>query len=97
MKKVSKKDVTNEDLAQMVANGFSDVHKRIGGLDVKLSGEISSLDAKLSTGITEVREIIKNTRQSVLTIGDKFVPRYEFDTLLSRVVRIEQKLEGKHK
>ena len=86
MKKVSKNDITNEDLAQMVANGFSDVHKQIGDLNTNLSAEIS-----------EVREIIKNTRQSVLTVGDKFVPRYEFDTLLSRVVRIEQKLEGKHK
>ena len=62
MKKLSKKDITNEDLAQMVANGFSDVHKQIGDLNTNLSSEIS-----------EVREIIKNTRQSVLTVGDKFV------------------------
>ena len=85
MKKLSKKDITNEDLAQMVANGFSDVHKQIGHLNTNLSAEVS-----------EVREIIKNTRQSVLTVGDKFVPRYEFDTLLSRVSRIEQRLQGKH-
>ena len=91
-----KKDITNNDLAVMVANGFSSVDKRFDSVDKRFDAVDKRFD-KVENRLTNVEEAIKSTRQDVLKIGDRFVPRYEFDTLLSRVGRIEQRLEGKHK
>ena len=89
MKRSGKKETTIDDLAVMVAKGFSAVDKRFEIVDKKF--EI--IDKKL----IDLDDSIKATRQDVLRVGDRFVPRYEFDTLLSRVIRIEQKLQGKSK
>ena len=52
VQKKIKKDVSNEDLARMVATGFNTIEKKfeetISSLDEKLSGKISDLDEKLS-------------------------------------------------
>ena len=82
MKNVDKKDMKIDDLAVIVAKGFSAVDKRLDNVDKRLE---------------ELDDNIKSTRQEVLKVGDRFVPRYEFDNLLTRVIRIEQKLQGKHK
>ena len=88
MKKSNKKNVNLDSLAIMIANGFSSVDKRFDAVENRLT----SVEDRLGT----VEDVLKATRQDVLNIGDRFVPRYEFDTLLSRVSRIEQRLQGKH-
>ena len=93
MKDTNKKGMTIEDLAILVGKGFSSIDK-------KFTDKFNAIDVRLvdvETKLITVEEIVKSTRQEVLNVGDRFVPRYEFDTLLSRVSRIEQKLEGKHK
>ena len=93
---MKKKTTTIDSLAVMVAKGFSSVDKRFDKVEDRLTGVEGRLTG-VEDRLTTVEEVLKATRQEVLNIGDRFVPRYEFDTLLSRVIRIEQKLEGKHK
>ena len=103
MKKVAKKNITNDDLAIMVANGFSSVDKRFDAVDVrfnKVEDRLTKVESEL-TGVRkrvdELNDNIKSTRQEISKVGDRFVARHEFDTLLTRVIRIEQRLQGKHK
>lgn len=86
MKKKSK-DITIEDLAIMVANGFGTTHKEIAEVKHRL--------CNVEDRLGNVEENLKATRRDVLDIGDRFVPRYEFDNLLIRFGRIEQKVLGK--
>lgn len=89
-RKTSKnKNVTIDDLAVMVANGFGRVEKRFEGVDERFE--------RIESDIKELREEVKATRRDVLDIGDRFVPRYEFDNLLVRFSRLEQKVMGKRK
>ena len=93
MKGAKKKEMTIEDLAIMVGNGFS-------AIDRKFTDKFNAIDFRLvgvETRLMTVEELVKNTRRDVLNIGDKFIHRHEFDTLLTRVLRIEEKVEGKHK
>ena len=90
---MKKKTTTIDSLAVMVAKGFSSVDKRFDDIDKKFTDRFINVENRLDN----VEEVLKATRQDVLKIGDRFVPRYEFDKLLSRVSRIEQRLEGKHK
>ena len=109
MKKSSKKNVNLDSLAIMIANGFSSVDKRFDKIEdrlTKVENRLTSVEDRLTkvenrlTSVEDrlgtVEDVLKATRQDVLNIGDRFVPRYEFDTLLSRVSRIEQRLQGKH-
>lgn len=64
---IGKKNVSNDDLAIMVAKGFGELH-----------GEIGEVKSRFGN----VEENIKATRRDVLEIGDRFVPRYELDNLL---------------
>ena len=95
-KSVKKKEMSIDDLAVMVAKGFSSVDERFNEVDKRFN-EVDNRFDKVEQRLNDVEDAVKATRQDVLKVGDKFVPRYEFDMLLSRVSRIEQKIEGKHK
>jgi len=86
-KKSIKKNTTIDDLALMVAKGFSSVENRIEKVENRIG--------KVEEGLKELRENVKATRRDVLDIGDRFVPRYEFDNLLIRFGRLEQRVLGK--
>lgn len=73
-----------EDLAGMVARGFADVETNIKGVETKMEKEFE-----------KVENNFKKIRNDILDIGDKFVPRHEFDTLLIRVGRLEQRVKEK--
>lgn len=71
-----------EDLAGMVAHGFA-------GMDTKFA----EVDAKMEKEFDKVEGNFRKIRSDILEIGDKFVPRHEFDTLLIRVSRLEQRVK----
>ncbi len=81
-----KKNITLDDLALMVARGFNDVTSGMATKD-----DLVVVNARLNN-LEKGQQKIHN---DILNIGDKFVPRYEFDTLLMRVSRLEKKLSGK--
>ena len=61
------------------------------GVDAKFA----EVDTKMEKEFEKVENNFKKIRNDILDIGDKFVPRYEFDTLLIRVSRLEQKVKEK--
>lgn len=78
----------------MVAKGFDGVDGRFDTVGSRLDvidGRLDSVEEK----IKEVHEDVKSARRDLLDIGDRFVPRYEFDNLLIRFSRLEQKVIGK--
>lgn len=95
-----KKSVTIDDLAVMVAKGFEST-----GLEIKYvrdelrntRDELRNTKEELKMEINELRDVVKATRRDVLDIGDRFVQRYEFNGLLTRVGKLEQRVEGKSK
>ncbi|MES2213490.1 MAG: hypothetical protein V4473_01455 [Patescibacteria group bacterium] len=91
MKKPLKKNMTIDGLALMVANGFSAVDKKMENL----TDDFFKVRKDLSAEISDLREVVTSTRQEVLNIGDKFVHRYEFDRLSSRLSNLEKKVESK--
>ena len=88
MKKENRKKISTEDLAVMVARGFS-------SMEGKMEGKFEKLENNLSTFKTETEDNFKKIRNDILNMGDKFVPRHEFDTLLIRVGRLEQRVQEK--
>jgi len=86
-----KKSVTIDDLAVMVAKGFKGVDEKFERVDERFVGIDKRFD-RLEKEVKEVKENLKATRQDVLNIGDRFVPRNEFDSLLIRFGRLEQKV-----
>jgi secreted PhoX family phosphatase len=47
--------------------------------------------------LTSVEENLVATREAVLNIGDRFVPRFEFDALLPRFNQLDEKVRNKLK
>lgn len=91
MKKESGKKISMENLAGMVARGFA-------GVDVKMEKKFEKVDiqfAKIDKEFVKVENNFVKIRNDILGIGDKFVPRHEFDTLLIRVSRLEQRVKEK--
>jgi len=84
MKKESEKKISMEDLAGMVARGFA-------GVDAKMEKGFEKVDKEFE----KVENNFVKIRADILDIGDKFVPRHEFDTLLIRVGRLEQRVNEK--
>ncbi len=84
-----------EDLAGMVERGFEAADKKS---DERFSGmekRFDVLEKRFDTFETETGKNFKKIRNDILDIGDKFVPRHEFDTLLIRVGRLEQRVSEK--
>ncbi|HEY4714940.1 MAG TPA: hypothetical protein VIH31_00325 [Candidatus Paceibacterota bacterium] len=98
MKKVLRrsKKVTIDGLAIMVAKGFDGVNKRLDGHDKKFEG-IDKRFEGIDKRFDKVEEEIKLARRDILDVGDRFVARYEFDGLLIRFNRLEQKVKEKIK
>ncbi len=71
-----------EDLAVSTAKGFARNDERFDNLE---------------KDIAELKENGKATRQAILNVGERFVPRYEFDNLLIRFNKLEQKIRGRSK
>ena len=90
-KKASKNDTSINELAIMVAKGFGsitdDMNSRFNSIDKRFN----EVDKKLS----ELSEDVKTNRRNILEVGDRFVPRFEFDNLLFRVSKLEQKNKRK--
>ena len=89
MKKKVKKQVSTDDLAIMIAKGFENTVTRSEFTEHRK--EFTGLSAKVDT----LDQNIKATRRDVLEIGDRFVPRNEFDRLLIRFNNLEKKLKIK--
>jgi len=89
-KKIKMDDLNNniEELAMSVAKGFRHIDDTLGKDVSELKTDVSELKTK----VEQIDQVLKATRQDVLNIGDRFVPRFEFDNLLIRVSRIEKKL-----
>lgn len=83
--KVTKK-VTIDDLAIMVAKGFEAVDKRFNDVDKRFNAVDKRLD--------DVEESIATTNNNVLNLGDRTVLKFEFDKLVTRVVRLERKTKA---
>ncbi len=94
MKKESGKKTSMEDLAGMVARGFAGVDTKFAKVDKEFE-KIDGQFAKIDKEFEKVEDNFKKIRNDILDIGDKFVPRHEFDTLLIRVGRLEQKVNEK--
>lgn len=86
--------ITIDGLAVMVAKGFDRVEDRIGNVEKRLGGVEERLGG-VEERLGNVEESLKVTRRDILNIGDRFVPRFEFDNLLIRVGKLEQKGQGK--
>jgi len=93
-KKAPKKQTTLDDLAIMVAHGFERIENRFTGVDEKFD-QIDSRFDKLEKRLEDVEEITKATRRDVLNLGERFISRYEFDTLSIRVNKLESKTKNK--
>lgn len=76
-----------ESLAQSTAKGFASVDKRFEQVDKRFE--------KVENEIKEVKELVQVTRHEMLDIGDRFISRMEFDSLLIRFNKIEQKVMSK--
>jgi len=73
-----------DNLAIITANGFARVDTEFSNVKADISG----LDERLVI----VEEVVKNTRQDVLNIGDKFVSRTEFDNHIIQFSRLDKKV-----
>ena len=91
MKKEIGDKISMDDLAGMVARGFAGVDKKFE----KVEEKFAQMDEKFTKEFEKVEDNFKKIRNDILDIGDKFVPRHEFDTLLIRVSRLEQRVTEK--
>lgn len=87
---------SHESLARSVALGFAGVDTKF----TKIDGQFAKIDKRFEKVDKEFEKVENNfvkIRTDILDIGDKFVPRHEFDTLLIRVGRLEQRVNEKVK
>ncbi len=70
-----------DDLAIMVAKGFD-----------RLETKITIVERR----VCDVEDLVKVTRHDILDVGDKFISRMEFDSLLVRFNKIEHKVMSKN-
>lgn len=76
------KKVTTDDLAIMVAKGFDNMEKDMGGLQKDVR--------ELKKDMGEVKENVKDTHKDILNLGDRFVSYHTFDSLANRVKVLEE-------
>lgn len=89
-----------DDLAIMVAKGFSGVDKHFDQVNKRfeyLENDLKSFKTETKENFTKVEENFKKVRNDILDIGDRFVPRHEFDSLLVRFNHLDQKVRAKLK
>lgn len=85
-------DINN--LATMVAKGFESVDKRFESVDKRFEDVDKRFD-KIEKRLENVGEDLKlkATRQDMLNFGDRFVLKYEFSDLTTRVGRLERRIK----
>ncbi len=97
--KKSKKLVTTDDLAIIVAKGFDDVKKEFKTELNSFKGETENNFKKVRNDLdsfkVETEDNFRKVRNDILNVGDRFVPRHEFDSFLTRFHRLEQKVDAK--
>ncbi len=89
------KNVTLDDLARMMAEGFTEVgqsfngvHDRIDELDERLSGQIENLDERLSGQIKILDQKITAVNANVLSL------HYDYKKIVSRLENLELRAFG---
>lgn len=92
MKKATskKKNMTIDELAVMVAKGFSALEDKISGVEDKMATK-DEMDRKFA----EVEKTLNKIRMDMLDMGDRFVSNHRFDELVSRFNILEAKVKGK--
>ncbi len=85
------KDVTINDLAVMVKNGFDSVDKRFEQIDGKL-GQVDGRLTNLEVKVNEINTRLIDVEKDVSTIKRYLVYREEFEDLMARVKYLESKL-----
>ncbi len=90
--KKSAKSVTIDNLAIMVAKGFSRTDEQFAKIETRFE-RVDGQFAKIDTQFEKVEENFKKVRNDILNMGDRFVPRHEFDSFLMRFHRLEQKVD----
>ena len=88
------KSVTIDDLTIMVAKGFSSTDEKFAKIDEQFK-KIDEQFTKIDKRFEDVEDNFKKVRGDILNMGDRFVPRHEFDSFLMRFHRLEQKVDGK--
>ena len=82
------KEPTIQDVLDAVHTFAGNTQERFEKIDERFD--------KIEKDVGEVKENIKGARRDILDVGDRFVPRFEFDSLLFRVSKLEQKVANKH-
>jgi archaellum component FlaC len=97
---MNKKEVTNEELARMIAKGFEHTASKddLAGVKTDLAGVKIDM-AGVKADIADIKEHLGNVEfrlgrveRDVLEIKEDMVRRYEFDDLMSRVKYMETKM-----
>ena len=87
------REETNE-LARMVARGFSSKDKKFSDKFNRIDKRFDAADERFESiekSIEGLEESIATTNNNVLSLGDRTVPRFEFESLMTRIVRLERK------
>lgn len=85
-----------ERLAIMVAEGFTDVHKRIDFVHSSLKTEISEMRIEFKADIAELRDEIRSIRADIKKLPDDVDETYSktIKDLLERVSFLEKKVKA---
>lgn len=81
-----------ENLAAMVARGFESVHSQIGRLRTEMLAGFDAIDGELADIKDQIRELRRDVRQ----LQDMSVPPEEYQSVLRRLSRLEDKLGLPH-
>jgi hypothetical protein len=71
-----------------------ELNEKVDSLAIMTAKSFAHQDKELAVikdRVTTLEEVVKNTRQDVLNIGDKFVSRVEFDSHLVQFGRLDKK------
>ncbi len=90
-----RQDKNLEKLAEMVANGFSHMEEKMD--DMVTKEEFNTFKKKVATRFDSVDESLEKIRADMLKLGDRFVSRFEFETLVSRFNALESERKTKAK
>jgi len=91
MENEKEKDMTLDDLARIVQNGFLKIDERFTGIDTRLDGidvRLDSMDERLDN-INEQLQHVEDTTTQIKTNLNKKVDKFEYNTLEYRVERLE--------
>ena len=93
-KENNNKEITNDELAQMVAKGFDGVDERFNEVEKKMAtkDDIKKLDKKLSKKIDGVEGRLGGLERRIDDIATNKVSYDEFGKIKVRVEKVEEKV-----